>query len=320
MQHCVRAPGRVNLIGEHIDYHGLPVFPMALQRCVTIHFAPRADTLIRAESVGFQPREFDWRPSLDRAPAGDWSNYLRAAALAVSGKWGVGRGIDASIISDLPPAAGLSSSSALLTAFALALLRANQINATFEQLIDILPDGEQFVGTRGGGMDHAASLASHAGHASLIRFNPIRVELVSLPPRWTFFVIDSRIKAEKSGAVRDRYNFVRDHPDPRHVPAEAERVLQAADAMRHDQPERFGELMLASHASLRDNLQVSHPELDAIVEAALAAGALGARLTGAGFGGSVVALCRSADRVRLKMALRKRWPVMEAEPGDGALA
>ena len=316
----MRAPGRVNLIGEHIDYHGLPVFPMALKRCVTVRFATRNDALIRAESVGFQPREFEWQSHIEPAPAGDWSNYLRAAALAVSTKWGVGHGIDASIVSDLPTAAGLSSSSALLVAFALALLRANQVDATFEELMEILPDGEQFVGTRGGGMDHAASLASRAGHASLIRFNPVSVTLIPVPADWAFFVIDSRIKAEKSGDVRDRYNYIRDHPDRRHVPLEAERVLQAADAMTHNRPEEFGRLMLASHASLRDNLQVSHPELDRIVEAAIAAGALGARLTGAGFGGSAVALCRRENSVCLRMALRTHWPVIEAEPGDGAMA
>jgi galactokinase len=208
----------------------------------------------------------------------------------------------------------------LLVAFALALLRANGWEATFEELMEILPEGEQFVGTRGGGMDHAASLASRAGHATLVRFNPVSVTLIPVPEDWEFLVIDSGIKAEKSGAVRDRYNYIRDHPDPRHVPAEAERVLLAAEAMRRDDAAEFGRLMLASHASLRDNLRVSHPKLDAIVGTAVAAGALGARLTGAGFGGSAVALVRRVDGAAVRAALAPRWPVIEAEPGDGALA
>jgi galactokinase len=320
LQYRVSAPGRVNLIGEHIDYHGLPVFPMALRRCVTVCFAVRADSRILAESAGFEPCAFEWRSGLEPTPAGDWSNYLRAAALAVAGKWGVGRGIDALITSDLPAAAGLSSSSALLVAVALSLLRANEWTASFDQLMEILPDGEQFVGTRGGGMDHAASLGSRAGYATLIHFHPVQLTHVPVPEDWAFLVIDSRIKAEKAGAVRERYNYIRDHPDPRHVPVEAERVLQAVEAMKSDGIEEFGRLMLASHASLRDNLRVSHPELDCIVETAVGAGACGARLTGAGFGGSAVALCRRKDVESVRAALAARWPVIEAEPGDGALA
>ena len=217
LQHRVSAPGRVNLIGEHIDYHGLPVFPMALRRCVTVQFAVRGDATIRAESDGYEPRAFEWRKSLERAPPGDWSNYVRAAALAVGEKWGLGFGIDARVSSDLPAAAGLSSSSALLVAVALAVLRANQWAASFEDLMEILPEGEHFVGTRGGGMDHAASLGSRAGYASLIHFDPVRLTHVPVPPDWAFLVIDSGVKAEKSGAARERYNYIRDHPDARHV-------------------------------------------------------------------------------------------------------
>jgi len=135
------APGRVNLIGEHIDYHGLPVLPMALGRRIRVAFRPRTDRLIRAISEGYGRREFEWTSELTPVPAGDWENYLRAAAQAVGGKWGVGAGLDAAIASDLPPAAGLSSSSALIVAFTLALLRANGLRATFEELMEVLPEG-----------------------------------------------------------------------------------------------------------------------------------------------------------------------------------
>src|ERR1019366_3522854 len=163
----VSAPGRVNLIGEHIDYHGLPVLPMALRRSIRVHFQARTDSQIRVTSGAYWRREFAWTPGLTPVARGDWENYLRAAAQAIAGKWGVMNGIDATIDSDLPPAAGLSSSSAPTAAWTLALLRANQRAASFEELMEILPDGEHFVGTRGGGMDHAASLASRAGCASL---------------------------------------------------------------------------------------------------------------------------------------------------------
>src|SRR5215831_7672327 len=205
----VCAPGRVNLIGEHIDYHLLPVLPMALERSIRVRFEARTDQCLRAEREHYTPREFEWTEALSPVARGDWENYLRAAAQTVSGKWGVLRGIDAHISSDLPPAAGLSSSSALIVAFTLALLRANGISTTFEELMEILPDGEQFVGTRGGGMDHAASLASRAGCASLIGFAPLSVQHIPVPAGWSFLVAHSMHTAEKSGPVRERYNAVR---------------------------------------------------------------------------------------------------------------
>src|SRR5579862_4753071 len=146
-ERVVTAPGRVNLIGEHIDYHNLAVLPVALRRCVRVAWKPREDAHIRAESGAYGLREFDWTADLRPVAAGDWENYLRAAARAVAGRWGVGRAIEARIASDLPAAAGLSSSSALLVAFTLALLEANGIRASFEELMEVLPDGEQFVGT-----------------------------------------------------------------------------------------------------------------------------------------------------------------------------
>src|SRR5262249_61512915 len=124
------------------------------------------------------------------APAtpGDWENYLRAAAQVVGQRWGIRCGVDASITSNLPAAAGLSSSSALLVAFVLGLLREPP---SFEELMEVLPDGEQFVGTRGGGMDHAAVLASRKGCASLISFRPISVRHIPIPEEWGFFAAHS---------------------------------------------------------------------------------------------------------------------------------
>jgi len=146
----ILVPGRVNLIGEHIDYHNLSVLPMAVPRRVRLAYEPRNDRRIRAVSHdGFGVREFELAPVLQPSPGGDWENYLKAAANAVAGRWTVEWGINAEISSDLPPAAGLSSSSALLVAVTLALLRANGIEPTFEELMDVLPEGEHFVGTRG---------------------------------------------------------------------------------------------------------------------------------------------------------------------------
>jgi galactokinase len=356
----VSAPGRVNLIGEHIDYHGLPVLPMALRRSIHVHFQARADNRICVSSGAYGHREFAWTTGLTPVARGDWENYLRAAAQAIGGKWGVMNGIDATIDSDLPAAAGLSSSSALIVAVTLALLRANQREASFEDLMEILPDGEQFVGTRGGGMDHAASLASRAGCASLIEFVPLAVRHIPIPPGWAFLVANSLQIAEKSGAVRERYNAVRTSgtlalgetgfasygeaiesrteeelvalaaakrlaPAFLHVVTEAFRVRHAVEAMQDDDSARFGRLLLASHASLRDRLQISCPALDRLVEAAMDSGALGARLTGGGFGGCAVVFCRRGDLSKVHDGLVERFyagstdHILHAEPGPGAV-
>jgi galactokinase len=333
---------------------------MALRRSIRIQFEARADCLIRVSSGAYGHREFAWTRDLTPVARGDWENYLRAAAQAIAGKWGVMNGIDAGIESDLPAAAGLSSSSALIVAVTLALLGANQREATFEELMEILPDGEQFVGTRGGGMDHAASLASREGCATLIEFAPLAVHHIPIPADWAFLVADSLQSAEKSGAVRERYNAVRAAgtaaleeiglvsytgalhgrseeelvalaaanrlpPAFLHVVTEAFRVRHAVEAMRRNDSTRFGQLLLASHASLRDRLSVSCPALDRLVEAAMDSGALGARLTGGGFGGCAVVFCRRGDLSQVHAGLVERFysgnpaHILPAEPGPGAV-
>ena len=360
------APGRVNLIGEHIDYHGLAVLPMALRRRIRVAYRPRTDGLIRAVSAGYGRREFQWTPELAPTAAGDWENYARAAAQAVGRKWGAGAGMDAAVASDLPAAAGLSSSSALLVALALALMDVNGRRARFEELMEILPEGEQFVGTHGGGMDHAASLASQEGCASLIAFDPLSARAIRMPREWGFLVAHCLRTAEKSGRVREAYNARRAagtaalarlgyasyrealaaRADGRllpssaerdaflHVTGEARRVAAAVKAMEAGDAAAFGSLLLASHASLRDGLKVSCPELDRLVDAAMQSGAWGARLTGAGFGGCAVVFAARRDLPSVREGLMARFygkradqevrptnhsAIVDADPGPGAL-
>jgi len=359
----ISVPGRVNLIGEHIDYHGLPVLPIAIRRYVNVSFRPRPDLMVSASSAGYARCEFEWTPELEPAEAGNWENYLRAAALCAHKLWpGARAGIDAEVTSDLPAAAGLSSSSALLVAFTLALLRANRCEAGFEELMAVLPDGEQFVGTRGGGMDHAAVLASRPGCASLIEFEPLSVHAIPIPPDWGFLVAHSLATAEKSGGAREAYNARRiagttalrrlGFPSYRaaiesgatadslptqeerdgflHVTSEALRVQAVVKALEQQDGAAFGALLLASHGSLRDRLKVSCPALDRLVDAAMEAGASGARLTGAGFGGCVVIFAPKADlpavRARLIDRYYSRRPgfreddhLIDADPGPGVL-
>jgi len=375
--HVVRAPGRVNLIGEHIDYCGLPVLPMALQRSVRIEFHPRSDreTRLVNRDPRFAPNSFAVSESIPPAPAGDWGNYARAATQALAKRFRDLRGVDALVESDLPIAAGLSSSSALVVAMALAIMRANGVTVASLELMDLLGRGERYVGTAGGGMDQAIILGAQAGCASRIDFHPLRLTPTTVPADWRFIVAWSLVHAEKSGAARQAYNERTRQCDEarrlvagrlghreditypallaaasveellqvagstlsevlarrfRHVVTEGTRVPQAEAAMAARDLGLFGQLLDASHRSLRDDYEVSHPELDRLVELARAAGAAGARLTGAGFGGSIVALCRIERATDVVAALRERFyaprgaadgvgrHVFMAEPSAGA--
>lgn len=364
----VSVPGRINLIGEHIDYHGLPVLPMALQRRVGVGFRPRDDRRIRAISPSYGDRELSLCSNPQPGPPGDWANYLKAAMQVAASRWNLKVGIDAAVTSDLPPAAGLSSSTALLVAFTLALLEANDFHPGIPELMEMLPDGEQFVGTRGGGMDHAAVLACQSGCALLIHFDPLRFTAIPVPSDWSFLVAHSLTTAEKSGAVNAEYNARRtaginglqklgleSYPQAvachaaeelttlagsltgaesrsfLHVTSESLRVQECLDAMRTQDIHRFGRLLTASHISLRDQLLVSHPSLDVLVQAALDAGAAGARLTGAGFGGCAIVLTKMENRDDVRSKLIERYYASRpdfdpqkhlffAEPSAGALS
>lgn len=363
--HVVRAPGRVNLIGEHIDYCALAVLPMALQRSVRMTFHPRGDREVRLvnRDAHFPPSAFTMSDSIPPAPAGDWSNYARAAAQALVQQFPDLRGVDALVESDLPIAAGLSSSSALVVASALAILHANGLSVPPLELMELLARGERYVGTAGGGMDQAIILGARTGCASRIDFHPLRLTPTAVPADWRFIVASSLVHAEKSGAARQAYNErARDSDEARrlvaarlgrpaditypallaattlkqlldvakatlsdvlsrrfrHVVTEGTRVRQAEAAMGGEDLAAFGRLLDASHQSLRDDYEVSHAELDQLVELAREAGAAGARLTGAGFGGSIVALAAVERATQIIAALRQRFYAPRGAAGDVA--
>ncbi|HZL55478.1 MAG TPA: hypothetical protein VFC21_00250, partial [Bryobacteraceae bacterium] len=282
-------------------------------------------------------REFEWTAEIAPWLAGDFGNYIKAAAQTVGGRWGVGTGLDAVISTTIPPAAGLSSSSALVIATTLALLRLRDLPWNFAELMEVLPEGEMYVGTRGGGMDHAVCLAGRKGAALRISFDPLTVEPEPVHPAWGFFVAHSLRRAEKSGAAREEYNHRRalaQAGDPlalRHALSERERVENAVQAMRSGWMEEFGALLNASHRSLRDDLKVSCEPADRLADACLAAGAAGARIMGAGFGGYVLGLCRKTQVEELLARLDRdhfaRFPeradfpdyLMPVEASEGAL-
>ncbi len=332
------APGRVNLIGEHIDYHGGPVLPAALARGISVAWAPRTDGAIRAVSVfpdgssSHPSATFEVGAIGEAAGGGGWANYVKAAASMATRSGD--SGADLVVTSDLPEASGLSSSSALVVATGLALLSAGgrigeMTEARRLDLATQFAEAERFVGTAGGGMDQAASLGGRAGHALRIDFNPLRWRHISFPKHLVLIVAHSGVRAEKSGSAQARYNEIRaarNEPDvAEHIRTEIERVGLFESALLRGDVETCGGLMDASHESLRDRLRVSHPALDEMVTAARSAGVLGARMTGAGFGGSIVCLTDSKSSDSVVEALRSvqarypgAQPAFVARPGEGA--
>ncbi len=350
--HRVRVPGRVNLIGEHIDYNGLPVFPMALQRAVRIVFRPRNDRMVVLHSSDerFPPVEFEIGPKIERWSQGSWGNYVKAPAKELACRFEIQRGFDGVLQSDIPVAAGLSSSSAIVNAVGLALAHVNDVLAEPGEFAGLMAEAELFVGTRGGGMDQAISLGAKDQSAAKISFNPIRLQHVTVPDDWCFIIADSGEVAEKSGSLQFEYNLRRakceeafrvistnllkqgiteglhesypelcasldteillyfaekllpetEHRCFRHVVTEAGRVEAAVERMLAADIRGFGDYMNASHDSLKTDYQVSTEVLDELVQVARDGGAVGARLTGAGFGGCVVAL---AERRRTRDVL-----------------
>ncbi|HUG01228.1 MAG TPA: galactokinase family protein [Longimicrobiales bacterium] len=380
-----RAPGRVNLIGEHVDYHGLPVVPFAIGRAVEVIFARAPEGTDRgrvriaseaahrhAVSTGLPadpsdaPAEaFVLGGEIGPLGAGDWRNYARAAARELGGPEPEGpactRGFDALVVSDLPMGAGLGSSSALVVGVGLALAHANGMEVDPLAFAERMARAERFVGTHGGGMDQAACLLSRADHVSLLGFDPLSVEHLVFPADLSVLVVDSGEAADKSGSLRGAYNerrasgaaasravserlgrrgasfrdLLREFPESRllstaeavldrtprsrfrHVVTEAGRVSRARAALESGDDARLGRILTASHESLRDDYGVSTSALDAIVESALEAGALGARLTGAGFGGSAIALVRRRAERGVREKLEHALPGGQRPDGRG---
>ena len=303
-------------------------------------------------------------------------NYVKAAAQALTDRYGQLVGVDALIASDLAVAVGLSSSSALTVASALGLLHAADIEMERDDLMRLIAKGERYVGTEGGGMDQAICLGGRRQCALRINFGPLNLTATTVPPEWRFVVASSLTEAKKSGAAREIYNLrgrecasalervkgkieraestdgfrelmakaplselIRLSQEVlndrlarrfRHVVTEAERVEHACRAMLDGDLATFGRLMIESHGSLRDDFEVSCEALDDLVEASIAGGATGARLTGAGFGGCVVALCHVDGTPALIEHLTAKFyeprgvrdalagALLVVEPSDGA--
>ncbi len=206
--HIVTAPGRINLIGEHIDYNGLSVFPMALDRRISMVLRARSGKRIRVFNMDerYPPLDFAISSSIEPYADGEWGNYVKAAVQGLSALGADLKGFDSVVLSDIPVAAGLSSSSALVVATAFALVEVSDMAVARNEFMELLAKAERYVGTEGGGMDQAICVGAQDGAATRINFDPIRLRATPVPRDWRFVVANSLVEAEKSGAARDAYN------------------------------------------------------------------------------------------------------------------
>ena len=348
------APGRVNLIGEHTDYSGGLVLPVALDCGVTVRWRPDP-AAIRIRSAEFpEVVELDADGTPRSQPAG-WARYAGAVAELLRERGRPAAGIDATVSSTVPVGTGLSSSAALTVAVALTLCRAAGFERRRLELAHLAQEAEhRAVGVPVGLMDPAASLLARRGHALLLDCGTEQHELVPLPAELSIVVLDSGVRhaLEHSGYATRRAELERALPalggarpsevTPeaaeaaalaagvdevarrrlRHVVSENERVracVRALEAPGGPDRARLGALFRASHASLRDDFEVSIPELDLLVELAREAGAVAARMTGGGFGGSVVALAERETAGALAAEVAAEYVARTGRPGSGRI-
>jgi len=288
-----RAPGRVNLIGEHVDYLGGVVLPAAVDRHTRVSGRGARDWTIESS-------------------VGGGLKYLRAIGIEL------GAPPQAVVVeSDVPPGSGLSSSAALLVAIAAGL---RPKLGGVEAALACQRAEQKATGVHVGVMDQFASALGRRGHALLLDCSTLEYQTVAFPDELVIAVIDSgehRNLAETPYNERRREAEARDPKRMRHVDSEIARVHAFVDALKEHRFERLGVLLKESHQSLRDDFEVSTPNVDALVERAWGVeGCLGARIMGAGFGGSILALIQRGRETAFAEAMKRE--VIFCATADGA--
>ncbi|MCB5291405.1 galactokinase [Arthrobacter sp. SO3] len=319
------APGRVNLIGEHTDYNEGFVLPFAIDKRATTAVRLRGDSTVRLIStVGDQGLVEADAAALAPGTVIGWAKYPLGVVWALQQHGIEVPGFDLLLDSDVPPGAGLSSSHAIECAVVTALNELTGAGLTAEEMVTLTQHAENvFVGAPTGIMDQSASLRGASGRAVFLDCRDQSVELVPFQAQehgLVLLVIDTKVShshadggyasrrascelgAEVLGVKALRDFGVADLVeasgllDPvtfrrvRHIVTENDRVLQTVATLRSEGPAGIGRLLDASHASMRDDFEISCPELDLAVDTARSHGAIGARMTGGGFGGSAIAL------------------------------
>ena len=335
----VQAPGRVNLIGEHTDYNDGFVFPAAIDRATYVAARPRDDAIVRVVAVDIRGEadEFALDAPIEQSAAHPWSNYIRGVAKGLLVAGHTLGGANLLITSDVPRGSGLSSSAALEVATGYAFQLLNRLNLLGEELALLAQGAENtFVGVQCGIMDQFISALGRRDHALLLDCRDLNYRPVPLPPNAQIVVCDSHTERRLAGsaynqrreecgeavrifkqwypkitALRDvSVEQLKQHegslPEPvraraRHVITENDRAVRSAAALEAGDVAAFGQMMNESHASLRDDYEVSIPAMDLLVAAAQQVpGCYGSRLTGAGFGGCTVSLVEQSAVERVK--------------------
>jgi galactokinase len=349
-----RAPGRVNLIGEHTDYNDGFVLPAAIGFCCWVAAARGDDRKLVIHSENFNETVEVRLDSL--APPGKkhWANYPLGVAWALEQAGKRLSGTNVLIAGEVPLGAGLSSSAAIEVAVGFALLNQGGHEVNRSELAKLCQRAEnEFVGARVGIMDQFVSCHGRAGHALLLDCRSVEFELVKLPPEVQLVICNTMVKHEigsgeyntrraeceegvrKLRSVLPGIRELRDvtlaqleehrgvlepkvYSRCRHVITENERVLKAVEAFKKGELQALVPLMRDSHRSLRDDYEVSSPELDMIVSIALETrGVLGARLTGAGFGGCAVALVEASEADQAAQEIPARYQRSTGRSGKG---
>jgi galactokinase len=358
-----RAPGRVNVIGEHTDYNDGFVMPAALEFYTWVAAAKRDDRVIEAYSDHFDEKMSLSLDKLDGPPRKHWSDFIRGVAAVLQKAGYELAGANLLIHGEVPLGAGLSSSASLEIAAALALSSVSGLDVPRMELVKLCQKAEhEFVGTRCGIMDQFIAVYGAAGHALMLDCRSLQYEMLPVPHDLRLVVCNSMVRHELASGEYNRrradceegvkllqphlpgIRALRDvsvadlevwkHVLPatvyrlcRHVVTENQRVLEAAKALQASDAGRFGQLMYQSHASLRDDYEVSCRELDLLVELASSRhGVYGARMTGGGFGGCTVNLLRAdacdSFKEHVSRAYREATGIVAeiyvCEPGQGA--
>ena len=362
----VRAPGRVNLIGEHTDYNDGFVLPIAIDREICIVCRPNGSREVRLHSLDFDEDAAFGLDSLRFDEDKRWTNYVQGVASVLQNEGMSLIGFDGVVAGDVPIGAGLSSSAAFEVATAMAFEALCGLEIERSRMARLCQRAEnEFVGVNCGIMDQYVSLFAQAGHAVLIDCRSLEHEIIPVGQGEARIVVcDTGVKHELAsseyntrrkecetaarilGEQIEGLRALRDvslsdfeaHADQlpevvrkraRHVIAENQRTLDSVEALRRDDLAAFGQLMIRSHESLRDDYEVSCEELDLMVELALKApGVFGARMTGGGFGGCTVNLVKAEAVDTFAKTVRESYSrdtghdpeVYVCEPGPGASA
>lgn len=360
--HTFQAPGRVNLIGEHTDYNDGFVLPCAIDYQTVISAAPRTDRTVRVIAADYdnQSDEFSLDAPILAHDTQQWSNYVRGVVKHLLNRDKSFGGADLVISGNVPQGAGLSSSASLEVAVGTVFQQLYHLPLDGAQIALNGQEAEnQFVGCNCGIMDQLISALGKKDHALLLDCRTLGTRAVSMPQGVAVIIINSNFKRTLVGseyntrreqcetgarffqqpALRDvsleQFNTVAAELDPlvakrvRHVLTENQRTLEAADALEKGDLQRMGELMAASHASMRDDFEITVPQIDTLVEIVkeTIGDKGGVRMTGGGFGGCIVALVPEelvsqvqeavAAQYEAKTGIKETFYVCKASEGAG---